>query len=55
MQDINCMNVEALMGSKESCDPFFAQIRSHPGQVEAAHSIFPFLPGQYEQSLEIVA
>lgn len=53
IQNVNClailsqittaMNVEALMGTKESFDPLFAQVRPHPGQIEASRNILSFL------------
>ncbi|TEY43706.1 hypothetical protein BOTCAL_0362g00100 [Botryotinia calthae] len=55
LQDVNClvvlsqiltsMTVEALLGSRESFDPFFAQVRPHAGQIEAARNINSFLAG----------
>lgn len=42
-QILTAMSVEALTGTDESFDPFFAQVRPHPGQREAAESIFSFL------------
>ncbi|PQE24033.1 phenylalanine ammonia-lyase protein [Rutstroemia sp. NJR-2017a BVV2] len=55
MQDANClavlsqvltsMTVEALLGSRESFDPLFAQVRPHLGQIEAARNIYSFLAG----------
>ncbi len=53
MQEANCqavlsqvltaMTVEALRGTDESYDPFFAQVRPHPGQMESARNIYAFL------------
>ncbi|KAK4690320.1 hypothetical protein P7C71_g6444, partial [Lecanoromycetidae sp. Uapishka_2] len=37
------MSVEALCGNSESFDPFFATVRPHPGQIEAAQNIAHFL------------
>ncbi|MCJ1319507.1 hypothetical protein MMC15_004843 [Xylographa vitiligo] len=37
------MSVEALTGTDESFDPFFAQTRPHPGQKEATNNIAIFL------------
>lgn len=55
MHDANClgitsqvltaMSVEALGGAKESFDPIFAKLRPHPGQIEAARSIYRLLEG----------
>ena len=42
-QLLTAMSVEALRGSRESFDPFFAQVRPHAGQFDAARSIFGFL------------
>lgn len=42
-QILTAMSVEALSGTDESFDPFFAQVRPHPGQTEAAANIFAFL------------
>ena len=44
-QVLTAMSVEALCGTSESFDPFFAQVRPHPGQQEAGHNIFHFLSG----------
>jgi phenylalanine ammonia-lyase len=42
-QILTAMSVEALGGTDESFDPFFAQVRPHPGQQEAAQNILAFL------------
>ena len=42
-QVLTAMNVEALCGNTESFDPFFAAVRPHPGQIEAAQNIWQFL------------
>ena len=42
-QILTAMSVEALSGTDESFDPFFAQVRPHPGQKEVAANIFAFL------------
>ena len=42
-QVLTAMTVEALCGTDESFDPFFAKVRPHPGQIEAAQNIFGFL------------
>lgn len=42
-QILTAMSVEALCGTDESFDPFFAQVRPHPGQTEVAQNIFAFL------------
>ena len=42
-QVLTAMSVEALQGTDESFDPFFAKVRPHPGQIEAAQNIFAFL------------
>ena len=44
-QLLTAMGVEAVCGSAESFDPFFAQCRPHPGQAEAANNISSFLLG----------
>ena len=44
-QLLTAMGVEAVCGSAESFDPFFAQCRPHPGQAEAASNIRSFLLG----------
>lgn len=44
-QLLTAMGVEAVCGSVESFDPFFAQCRPHPGQAEAASNIRSFLLG----------
>ena len=44
-QLLTAMSVEALRGTDESFDPFFAAIRPHPGQKEAARNIRSFLAG----------
>ena len=42
-QVLTAMTVEALRGTDESYDPFFAQVRPHPGQIESAQNIHAFL------------
>lgn len=42
-QVLTAMSVEALRGTDESFDPFFAAVRPHPGQIEAARNIRSFL------------
>ena len=42
-QLLTAMTVEALCGTDESFDPFFAQVRPHPGQAESARNIYAFL------------
>ena len=42
-QVLTAMTVEALRGTDESFDPFFAQVRPHPGQDESAQNIYAFL------------
>ncbi len=42
-QVLAAMSVEALRGTDESFDPFFATVRAHPGQIEAARNIRSFL------------
>ena len=42
-QVLTAMTVEALCGTDESYDPFFAQVRPHSGQVESAQNIYGFL------------
>ena len=44
-QILTAMSVEALCGTSESFDPFFAKVRPHPGQIEASHNIYQFLVG----------
>ena len=44
-QVLTAMSVEALQGTDESFDPFFAQVRPHSGQRDAAHNIYHFLHG----------
>jgi len=44
-QVLTAMSVEALCGTNESFDPFFAMVRPHPGQIEASQNIFSFLAG----------
>ncbi|ORY58885.1 L-Aspartase-like protein [Pseudomassariella vexata] len=44
-QVLTAMSVEALLGTDESFDPFIAQVRPHPGQVDSARNIFAFLAG----------
>ena len=36
-QVLTAMSVEALCGTSESFDPFFAEVRPHPGQVSPPH------------------
>lgn len=42
-QVLTAMSIEALLGTDESFDPFIAQIRPHPGQVDSARNIYAFL------------
>ena len=42
-QVLTAMSVEALCGSPESFDPFFADVRPHVGQAEFAQNILAFL------------
>ncbi|KAL9087633.1 MAG: hypothetical protein Q9165_006557 [Trypethelium subeluteriae] len=42
-QILTAMAVEALHGTRESFDPYFAQVRPHPGQEEIAYNISSFL------------
>ncbi|KAL9117985.1 MAG: hypothetical protein Q9187_005471 [Circinaria calcarea] len=42
-QTLTAMTVEALCGTDESFDPFFAKFRPHPGQEESARNIYSFL------------
>lgn len=44
-QVLTAMSVEALCGTDESFDPFIAQMRLHPGQIDSAQNIFHFLEG----------
>ena len=44
-QILTAMAVEALQGQAESFHPFIAQVRPHPGQIEAARNILMFLQG----------
>ncbi|KAI0385890.1 phenylalanine ammonia-lyase [Hypomontagnella monticulosa] len=42
-QALTGMAVEALHGSRESFNPFIAQTRPHPGQIEVARNIYYFM------------
>lgn len=42
-QVMTAMSVEALCGTDESFDPLFAELRPHPGQIEASKNILHFL------------
>lgn len=42
-QILTAMSVEALHGTDESFDPFFAIVRPHPGQIEVARNIRNFM------------
>ncbi|RYC65177.1 hypothetical protein CHU98_g1042 [Xylaria longipes] len=42
-QVLTAMSVEALLGTDESFDPFIAQTRPHPGQLDSAKNIYAFL------------
>ena len=42
-QLLTAKTVEALCETDESFDPFFAQVRPHPGQAESARNIYAFL------------
>ena len=44
-QVLTAMGVEALSGAVGSFDPFFAKVRPHKGQAEAARNILGFLKG----------
>ena len=44
-QILTAMSVEALQGSVESFNPFFAAVRPHSGQIESARNIDGFLIG----------
>ncbi|KAF1956864.1 phenylalanine ammonia-lyase [Byssothecium circinans] len=44
-QVLTAMSVEALQGTVESFDPFFADVRPHPGQIDAARNIREWLQG----------
>ena len=44
-QILTAMSVEALCGTSESFDPFFAKVRPHAGQIEASNNIYSFLAG----------
>ncbi|RAQ47199.1 phenylalanine ammonia-lyase [Aspergillus flavus] len=46
-QILTAMTVEALLGSPESFDPFFAEVRPHPGQIESSRNIRVFLRGSH--------
>ncbi|KAH8676552.1 L-Aspartase-like protein [Tricladium varicosporioides] len=42
-QILTAMSVEALLGTDESFNPFFAKVRPHIGQIESAENILFFL------------
>jgi phenylalanine ammonia-lyase len=42
-QILTAMSVEALLGTDESFDSFFGEVRSHPGQIEVSRNIHGFL------------
>ncbi|KAK4210688.1 phenylalanine aminomutase L-beta-phenylalanine forming [Rhypophila decipiens] len=44
-QAFTAMAVESLAGNAESFHPFMAQVRPHPGQIEASNNILSFLQG----------
>lgn len=44
-QVLTAMSVEALCGTDESFDPFFSEVRPHPGQIDCSNSIRTFLDG----------
>jgi len=44
-QVLTAMSVEALLGTDESFDPFFSEVRPHPGQKDCAAAILGFLNG----------
>ncbi|KAM7196632.1 L-Aspartase-like protein, partial [Rhypophila sp. PSN 637] len=44
-QAFTAMAVESLAGNAESFHPFIAQVRPHPGQIEASSNILSFLQG----------
>lgn len=44
-QVLTAMAVEVMSGNPESFDPFIAQVRPHPGQIECAANIAKFLQG----------
>ena len=44
-QVLTAMSVEALLGTDESFDPFFSDVRPHPGQRDGANAVHRFLEG----------
>ncbi|KAM7192868.1 phenylalanine ammonia-lyase [Naviculisporaceae sp. PSN 640] len=44
-QAFTAMAVESLAGNAESFHPFIAQVRPHPGQIEASNNILSYLQG----------
>lgn len=44
-QAFTAMAAESLAGNAESFHPFIAQVRPHPGQIEASNNILSFLQG----------
>ncbi|KAF7949365.1 uncharacterized protein EAE97_002874 [Botrytis byssoidea] len=44
-QILTAMSVEALSGTDESFNPFFAEVRPHRGQTVSAKNIYSFLAG----------
>ncbi|KAJ5537660.1 L-Aspartase-like protein [Penicillium frequentans] len=44
-QVLTAVAVEVMSGNPESFDPFIAQVRPHPGQIECAANISKFLQG----------
>ncbi|KAJ2995398.1 hypothetical protein NUW58_g1283 [Xylaria curta] len=42
-QVLTAMSAEALLGTEDSFDPFIAQARPHPGQLDSAKNIYAFL------------
>ena len=44
-QVLVAMTVEGLCGTDESFDPFFANVRPHPGQQDSAQNVHAFLDG----------
>ncbi|KIJ06816.1 hypothetical protein PAXINDRAFT_19982 [Paxillus involutus ATCC 200175] len=51
---LTALSVEAVLGSRDSFDPFVGHARPHPGQIESAHLIWSLLSGsKFSQNEEI--
>ncbi|KIK95080.1 hypothetical protein PAXRUDRAFT_827358 [Paxillus rubicundulus Ve08.2h10] len=51
---LTALSIEAMLGSRDSFDPFVGRARPHPGQIESAHLIWSLLSGsKFSQNEEV--